>query len=185
MKRVCAWCQNPLDDFHNEDNHDSTPITHGMCGDCARSFMAHKSRQLSDFLDRFENPVFLVDSHGRMITANSSGLATVSKNRDEIDGQLGGNVFGCKYANLPEGCGQSTHCKSCTIRRTVTKTLETGEAFIQVSAYPDLHHLTKEQRIEFLISTEKTGQTVLLRIDSASEMVFDEERQCFQYTKTL
>jgi hypothetical protein len=61
------------------------------------------------------------------------------------------------------------HCKTCTIRKTITDTLQTGRSHIGVAAYPDLRHITGESRIRFIISTEKVGNAVMLRIDEISE----------------
>ncbi|MCJ7776462.1 MAG: hypothetical protein MUP08_08760, partial [Desulfobulbaceae bacterium] len=67
------------------------------------------------------------------------------------------------------GCGNTVHCKSCTIRNTVTDTLQSGKSNIKVPAYPDLHHITGDNRIRFLITTERAAEAVLLRIDEISE----------------
>lgn len=86
---------------------------------------------------------------------------------EEIVGELSGDVFDCKHA--VEGCGQNIHCKTCTIRKTVNETYKTGKSFSKVPAYPDLNYVTNENKIKFLISTEKKGEAVVLRIDEVSE----------------
>jgi hypothetical protein len=48
-------------------------------------------------------------------------------------------------------------------------TLQSGESHIKVPAYPDLHHITGDYRIRFLITTERVADAVLLRIDNISE----------------
>jgi hypothetical protein len=106
-----------------------------------------------------------VDGEGRVITANDEGLAFLGKDRDRVEGRLGGDVFECRHAREPGGCGNTTHCLSCTIRLTVMHTLETGYGRTRVRAYPDLHRLSGDERILFFISTEKVGDAVFLRID--------------------
>jgi hypothetical protein len=121
------------------------------------------------FLDRFSEPVFLVSSEGRIVTANSAGFSALRKKPEEVYGKLGGDAFSCKYANLPGGCGNTIHCKTCTIRNTITDTLQSGKSNIKVPAYPDLHFITGEKRLRFLITTERIGEAVLLRIDDVTE----------------
>ena len=108
-----------------------------------------------------------MDKDGRVVAANTQGLKQVSQDVGQIEGRLGGEVFECKYATLPGGCGQTIHCKTCTIRKTVTKTHETGECCIRVPAYMDLGDIIDVKTIRFLISTEKVNDVVLLRIDDA------------------
>jgi len=145
------------------------PITHGMCGDCARQALSFKATQLRDFLNRFACPVFLVTNDGKIVTGNIAGLSLVHKNPDKVDGECGEKVFECKYADLPGGCGHTVHCKTCTIRNTVMETLRSGFSNTRIPAYPDLHHMTGELRVRFLITTERIGEAVLLRIDDVLE----------------
>jgi len=60
-------------------------------------------------------------------------------------------------------------CAWCTIRLTVSDTLRSGKSHVRVPAYRDLHDITGEYRIRFLISTERVGEAVLLRIDDVTE----------------
>jgi hypothetical protein len=120
---------------------------------------------LRDFLDQFSGPVLLVSSEGRVVTANRKGLSLLNKTPENVDAKLGGDVFGCRYAALPGGCGKTVHCKACTIRNTIMDTLQSGKSNMRVPAYPDLHRITGDNRVRFLITTERVGQAVLLRID--------------------
>ncbi len=169
MRKVCAWCNKNLGSPNIDMDFEDTPVTHGICGDCARAVLSFKAKQLQSFLDRFQEPVFLVTSEGRIVTANTAGLSALSKKPEEVDGKLGGEAFDCRYADLPGGCGQTVHCKTCTIRNTVMDTLESGKSHLKVAAYPDLHHITGDYRIRFLITTERVGDAVLLRIDDTSQ----------------
>ncbi len=120
-----------------------------------------------EFLDTLQAPVFVVDDSARVVTANALGRETVSKDLEQIKGHLGGEVFGCSYHHLPGGCGETLHCKTCTIRNLVMKTYATGEASIREPACLDLDTIVGPRRICFLISTEKAGNAVFLRIDDA------------------
>jgi len=169
MKRICAWCKKDLDSSSASNGIADVPITHGICGDCARKTLSFKAEPLWKFLDQFPKPVFLVTAEGRIVTGNSAGFSLLQKNPEAVDGALGGDAFGCRYADLPGGCGNTVHCKTCTIRSTVLNTLQSGRSNLRVPAYPDLHHMTGEKRIRFLITTERIGDAVLLRIDEVVE----------------
>lgn len=104
------------------------------------------------------------------MTGNRVGFDMLKKKPEEVEGELGGDAFGCRHANLPGGCGSTVHCKTCTIRMTVMDTLQSGKSHIRVPAYPDLHHMTGENRIRFLITTERVGEAVLLRIDDVGQV---------------
>jgi len=165
MKRICAWCKKDLGSPDTDSSPTDTPITHGICGDCARQVLLFNSQTLDNFLNRFPNPVFYLDSNTRIVASNNAGYSLLNKEPEEVNGKLGGVAFECRYADLPGGCGKTVHCKTCTIRNTVEDTLKTGKAHVKVPAYPDLHHITEEFRIRFLISTERVDNAVLLRID--------------------
>lgn len=167
IRKICAWCKKDLGAVPPAGYKTRHEVTHGICPDCLRKFFDFDAQSLEEFLARFEHPVFLVDSNGRAISANTKGLSVLQKSLDEITGQLGGNIFECKYA--AEGCGQTVHCKSCTIRNAVEETYKTGQSFTKVPAYPDLHLITKENEIRFLISTKKMGEAVILQIDEIFE----------------
>ncbi|HUI91661.1 MAG TPA: hypothetical protein VLX68_05360 [Chitinivibrionales bacterium] len=169
MKTVCAWCGKLLDDSDNGRDSGGKPISHGICPDCARRLLLTQARPLRRFLNRFAEPVFLVNAEGRVIAGNAAALSALGKKPEEVDDKLGGDAIGCRWASLPGGCGKTVHCKTCTIRNTVTNTINTGKSNIKVPAYPDLANITGDFRIRFLITTEKAGEGVLLRIDEIKQ----------------
>ena len=170
MKRICAWCQKNLGPSNLPEENADFPITHGICGDCMSQMLSSQAKTLRSFLDQFTKPVFLVNPEGIIVTGNNAGLSLLEKKPEEVEGELGGDAFGCRYADLPGGCGNTVHCKTCTIRLTVSDTMESGKSNIKIPAYPDLHHITGERRIRFLITTERIGEAVLLRIDDVAEL---------------
>lgn len=170
MKKICSWCKRDIGSPGSRNDSDDAVITHGICPDCVRQICTHKKEDLRRHLDHFDFPVFLVDADVVVVTANQKGFSTLRKKPEDIEGRRGGEAFDCRYAALPGGCGKTVHCKSCTIRLTVTDTFQTGESHIKVPAYPDLNDITGEKQIQFLISTEKQGDAVLLRIDEISEV---------------
>jgi hypothetical protein len=168
MRVICAWCKKDLGPSATSTN-DAAPVSHGICPDCVKRVMAPLGKPLESFLDTLAGSVLAVDVDGRVFAANTAGYSLLKKNPSDVNGQLGGDVFECKWAKTPGGCGKTIHCKSCTIRMTVTDTITTGKSHIRQEAYPDLFYLTKDMRVRFLISTEKAGEAVLLRIDDVRE----------------
>ena len=165
VKKICAWCKKDLGSLSAFDVPEDTPITHGMCSDCARKAMSFRAKPLRIFLDQFSKPVFLVKAEGIIVTGNSAGLSLLKNKPEEVDGELAGDAFGCKYADLEGGCGNTVHCKTCTIRNSIMSTLQSGQSNIRIPAYPDLHYMTGENKVRYLVTTEKIGEAVLLRID--------------------
>nr|MBF0222762.1 hypothetical protein [Desulfobulbaceae bacterium] len=84
---------------------------------------------------------------------------------DQIEEKTVGDIFECPHASETGGCGNTTHCKTCTIRKAITETSRTGHARLQVPAFADLHSFAKNKKTKCEISNEKLGDAVLLRID--------------------
>jgi hypothetical protein len=173
MRVICAWCKKDLG-TKATTSVDESPVSHGICPDCVKKIMAPLGKPLETFLDTLAGPVLAVDGDGRVFSANAAGYSLLKKTPADVKGQLGGDVFECKWAKTPGGCGKTIHCKSCTIRMTVTDTMTTGKSHIRTEAYPDLFYITKDMRVRFLISTEKVGEAVLLRIDEVKEEIAGE-----------
>ena len=118
------------------------------------------------FLNTLEIPIFVVDQNVCVLGANSQGMKFISKDKKDIQNNLAGKAFQCKYSNYPGGCGQTIHCKSCTIRKAITKTYQSGQPQINMPAYMDLGDILNHTTIRFLISTYKKEKVVLLRIEA-------------------
>ena len=164
IRQVCLYCNKDLGSIEEPGNNQES-ISHGLCPKCFPRFVAGTGESLGDFLDSLPAPVFVLDQAGRMVAANTRGKQLVSKDSEGIKGCLAGEVFSCKHSKLPGGCGQAVHCKTCTIRRAVTTTFESGKPCMKLSAYVDLGDMIDMRAIRFLISTEKVGDVVLLHMD--------------------
>ena len=164
IKQICLYCKSHIG-FIPEEDDPSEKISHGICLRCTPQFFAGTGASFSNFLDRFEVPLFLIGPDTCLVDANALGKKLVGKELTQIQGYSGGEVFECAYAELPGGCGETIHCKSCTIRRVVTETAATGQPRFKVAAYMDLGDLINRRSVRFLISTEKAEEMVLLRID--------------------
>jgi PAS domain-containing protein len=163
--KVCAWCKKRLP-AGLADGHTDGLITHGICDECAELLLTDRRRPIREFLDSLEEAVFLVNSEGRVMSANKAAQRVVGKDQSDIEDQLGGDVFECANADLPGGCGKTERCRACTIRNTVMDTLASGHGVSCATAYQDIKTAAGAQRMRFLISTERVGAGVLLRIDS-------------------
>ena len=164
MKRICAWCQKELP---SKGTRDDSVITHGMCDECLAYYKTNGS-SLRDFLNKLKVPVLAVDGNVTVLTASDQACSMLDKELPEVQGRLGGDAIECAYARLPGGCGKTVHCRSCTIRLTVTDTYATGRSHEKVPAYADLEKPDGVKNLRFLISTEKMGDIVLLRIDDVT-----------------
>lgn len=126
----------------------------------------NKIRSLREYLDTLDVPVVVVDDDVRVITANEQAQLLFGKKLPVIEGSYGGEMAECAYARLPGGCGKTVHCRSCAIRNTVTDTYRTSKNHVRVPAYEDRPAGETQKKIRFLISTEKVGEFVLLKIDN-------------------
>lgn len=164
MKTVCAWCDKVMR-TESLDFHKDNIITHGICDDCAGLMLWPKRPEVMDFLDGLGAPVIVVDASGNACSANKQARTLLQKDLPDIEGLKGGVVFECAFAQLPEGCGNTIHCDGCTIRNTVMDTFMSGNSHLKTPA--GLTRGTTDNHIElqFLISTEKVKDVVLLRID--------------------
>lgn len=168
MKKICAWCDTEILSSTKKPVADPV-ITHGICRTCARKLFKQLSKPLQEFLDQLTVPILLIESEPKVMTANKMAQNLLGKDLSQIQGRKGGEVINCAYARNPEGCGNSVHCASCTIRQTVLQTFTTGESFIEVPAYPDIQKFDEVKTFCVKISTEKVGEYVLLRIDQMQE----------------
>jgi len=165
MKRICAWCGTNLKPSP-VDERDRSPITHGICPNCAYRVLGHERRNLNGFLETLDNPVLVVDDDGVVLNANTRAQKLLNKDLDLIAGKRGGDIIECEHSRSQGGCGSTEYCQTgCVIRRSVTHTFATGEALERQTARQTLFTPSRVQETRFVISTEKVGNLVLLRID--------------------
>jgi hypothetical protein len=165
MKKVCAWCGVDLGEAETERSAQDI-ISHGLCEECAHHLFAQMGMPLRQYINGLGAPVAVVDANGVVKTANLQASELLQKALASIEGYKGGDVFECAHASLPGGCGQTVHCSGCTIRRTVMHTFDTGQSCLNTPAYLNRTASGGVERLELLISTEKVGDVVLLRIDA-------------------
>ena len=164
MKRVCAWCLKEIDRIKDSDLPD-TIISHGICPACIDNLVFQHEVSLQAFIDSIPVPVLVVDDDVKVMAANTRACEILGKDAAAMKGLPGGNVLECAYARLPEGCGKTIHCSGCAIRRSVTRTFDTGEPLSMVPA--TLHHTDADDAsaVAIWITTVKVDGSVFLRVD--------------------
>ena len=168
LPRVCAYCRADIDPAPEHSSVDEKGlVSHGICRPCLEEVMRGSGQTMQAFLESLATPVFVVSGDGRVIGANTYARSLVATQAMNIEGRLGGEVFGCTFAKEPGGCGNAVHCESCTIRMSVMETHESGVPQLRREACQDLDTFEGVRQVRFLISTEKAGDAVLLRIDDA------------------
>lgn len=170
MSIRCAWCNTELTP-DEAAGLSGRRIARPLCVNCAENFVFQMGVPLQTFLDSLPAPILVVDNNVEVQAANRLGLELLGKDHHQVLKKLGGIVFECAYARLPEGCGRTVHCSGCAIRRSVYHTYETGESLHEVPATLAYGGHDNPQRAELVISTEKMGEVVLLRVDKMAAPV--------------
>jgi hypothetical protein len=155
LKAVCAWCQTVLTDG-------SGPVTHGICSSCAEEQVRRGGMELAWFLESLPLPVAVVDAAGTVLSANCAMRSRLNVPESQPAGVPCGDFFGCRHASLSRGCGNTMYCPECSLRCLVVRTHQTGQASERV---PVVLHGRSGRDIELVVSTQKSGDAVLLRID--------------------
>jgi hypothetical protein len=155
LKAVCAWCQAVLTDG-------SGPVTHGICSSCAEEQVRRGGVDLAWFLESLPLPVAVVDAAGTVLSANSALRGRLPHPESAQAGVPCGDFFGCRHSSLPRGCGNTMYCPECSLRRLIVRTHQTGQASERV---PVVLHGRSGGDIELVVSAQKSGDAVLLRID--------------------
>lgn len=162
---VCAWCDRVL--AADTPGNAGGPVTHGICPECLAAVSADRPRPLREFLDQIAEPVLCVGGNVDLVSANAAAERLLGRGLSDSAGILGGDLLCCRWARLPGGCGKTSHCAACTIRRTVTAVHATGRPVAREPAWIDPEG--GDGRIGLLVSAQKVGEVVLLRIDRMDE----------------
>jgi PAS domain-containing protein len=141
---------------------EDTSLTHSMCPTCYEHYnRMWEGLSLGEYLDDFEQPVIIVEGEGRVVAANQAMADMLGKSDREMYGFLGGEAMECDYARLPEGCGRTVHCKTCTIRNVVDKVRETGKSLVRQPAFLN----RRDGRLDLIISAYKINSVVRVVIE--------------------
>ena len=134
MKVICSACGADLG-TKPSPAAGGYDVSHGLCDSCCHHFLAEIGMPLGDYIEGIPAPVVTWGDDGVIGTANQHARDLLGKTLPDLQGYKGGDVFECKYARRPEGCGQTIHCSGCTIRKTATDTFRTGQPHQRVPAF--------------------------------------------------
>ena len=164
MKLRCAWCGGAIEHPGHKETLD-LGTSHGMCSTCAAA-LAREERgvSLQEHLDSILLPVLLVDESNSVAAMNTTARALFGNVFDK-ESQFLGRVFDCLHSRSSEGCGRSIHCSGCAIRRSVTRTFDTGEAQMSVPATLSRSSPDQLSDVVLAVTTIKMGGLVLLRLE--------------------
>lgn len=163
MECICAWCNKTLSSA--EEFEADGVITHGICSSCALELTKDSPRTTREILRLIREPIFVVNSDTVVKAANSSAAELLNKQAADLEENLPGDALECTFSKTGKGCGKTIHCKTCTVRNTITDTINSGACYNNVPAYQNIDTPDGPKVMRFSISTEKVGEMILLRID--------------------
>jgi len=164
MRVVCCGCGIHLRDVPSEQFSDAV-ISHGICEKCAYHFMAQVGMPLPDYIEGISAPVVIVADDARIGAANKDALALLGKAPEDIQGHYFGDVFECRHAQLPGGCGKTANCSGCTIRNVAMHTFRTGVSHQGIYASLTQTRNGEAKCVDFRMAAEKKGGIVFVTVE--------------------
>ena len=136
MRLICSYCRKTI---QADPGGRVTDVSHGMCGECGEHFAKlWAGMPVGEYLDELGAPVVLMNGEGRVVAMNRRLAELLGVDPDGARGLLGGEAFACVRSRLPEGCGRTTHCRECAVRRAVETVSRSGKPQERVLAYLDV-----------------------------------------------
>jgi PAS domain-containing protein len=161
VRTACSYCRKVI---REDPGASLTDVSHGMCPECGAYFeRLWAGMPLAEYLDLLPAPVVVVSEDRRIVAANARFAALVGRSPEELRGLLGGEALACAHSRLPEGCGNTVHCRECTIRRVVTRVARTSRAIGSVAAWLE----GAGGRIELRISARQVDDFVEVTVAEA------------------
>ena len=128
--------------------------------------------ELAAILARTPLFMMVVDEERRVRKVSDAVLKFTNRVIAEVMGLRGGEALRCvHHLDDPNGCGYGPKCRSCTVRRTVQDTLETGKSYEKVEASLSFIEDAESER-SLLISTtliENPAKRVLVFVEDVTE----------------
>jgi PAS domain-containing protein len=155
----CTYCSRSRDE---DADARSAAVEEGMCDECVAAFRPFwEGMALADYLERFDVPVLVADGTGRVVACNARGATQLGRDRNDIVGRLAGDAIACVNSRLPGGCGQTVHCRECTLRGAIDAVQKSGRPVEGVAAYLD----TALGRVPLRVSAAPVGGAVRVLIE--------------------
>ena len=165
MRHICAYCNKNLSPPDGDDDK----ISHGVCTSCYNHVKATMGVDLREFLNMLDHPVLLVDHDVRVLTSNWKARQMAGKVIRDVEGHLGGEVFECENATLPDGCGKTIHCSACVIRNAVNEVYQSGNSVENRPATLHQGIPGRARTVDLLVSAKKSEDVVLLMLEPSPE----------------
>ncbi len=87
-----------------------------------KALRARRTSSTRELLNGIPGFVFLMDDDVNILEYNANADVLVRAERREVLRRRGGDVFHCVHSHDdPAGCGRGVYCKSCLLRRSVTR----------------------------------------------------------------
>lgn len=146
MHLICSYCGRHIQEKQPFDNR---KLTYGICLDCyVPTSLSTSGFSYEEYLETFDNPTIIVSLDNTILAANQKAQAMLGKPLNILLGMRNGDALDCPHSKLREGCGETIHCETCTIRTLILKTMELG-----ISFHNELVSVEqKDGRREFLMS---------------------------------
>lgn len=163
MKRTCLSCGTRLP----EGVASRFVVTGRVCAGCAATVKTEGGRAAAERLvEAIDAPVLLMQSEPkRVYAANAKALRLFGKERQDVEGRRGGDVFDCLHSFSAAGCGKDRHCDPCRIRQAVVEALHAGQSSSGVTNPLQVKREEGFSTFHVQVSAERVGELALLRID--------------------
>ena len=147
MHLICSYCGRYINE---KKPFESTNLTHGLCLDCfVPTSMLTCGVSYDEYIETCDVPAIILNSRHQVLAANGIAMAMLGKPIENLKGMLAGEALECPNSKLPDGCGRTIHCQTCTVRILIQKTLK-----LAISHHHELVSLeTANGRSDFLVST--------------------------------
>ena len=164
MNCICAWCSKTLRAAASEELSEGG-TSHGICDECALTFVGIRRLQISELLKHVSVPVLVLSADCRVAGANPEAGELFEQKPETLVGRLPGEVIDCIGASTPGGCGHSVICPACELRRTVEATARDGISRRGLLSRHRVRRGNVESRLQFCFSTARVGEKVVVNLD--------------------
>ncbi len=123
----------------------------------------------------------LVDGQSRIVDINHRGRRFTGREKNDVLGLLGGEVFSCINSVDGEGCGRNPVCRVCPVRTRIEDSYATGVSHLEEEATMRFLMDGQERSVDTLISTVPinlgTETMVLLLLNDITSRKKNEKEQ--------
>lgn len=163
VKKICSKCEKAIAPFASTLN---PKRAYGICPECEADLTRKiKGPALVAYLETLPSPALVVNRDMRVIAYNQKCALHLFDSAPKPTGLLAGEFLECHNASRPERCGATPACLDCSLRRTASDTLRTGEPLKYVPALITGVEGSRRVRREYIISTDKLGDMVQIMIE--------------------